>query len=664
VEQNISLLGKIAAMKGYPAGISASVPNPVVWSTAARGYMSLVTHTGQKLSDVGPTQQLISAGVEINDAITALGSARQVQKGNSRTVFDAVLNDMSDLVNRTGPELFSLEKQFEIAQASGYDLWGDLNQFNSLSNATTWKVSNVQNGAPLDVFQEIKACPGQESFEDGGASLRLPANGVVVQMVPPTYRMARDLGLGTVEVCYANPSWVNAKKSSAVSWSLQMSLDIEAIFIPDTTAGLQKKTAAVSKGSKSEPFLIAHARDISANKFWTFNCTGAIGQNAIPDGLKIILQDNWPDSIKRCMANGPGPQERLKGATFHDMYYGCNGPQVGCLVNTFQASGHEQEPARVANDLKAASQMLKERLFALRQSLAWEIADLVVGKIPDTQFVAEDKARIAKEFRQIKALSIIIQLYSSLLMSHSVRADDAVVGSLLSITPERWASRIQIVPKNVLESDKESTATTSRTFKRLGLQSKFAAARRTLDMRLRKGVESYDLVASTLKLLNDVQYLQITAALPPAHLCFKRLNTQSTAQQAVVAAVPWNDQHRVSKIGATIDMTSGNTQDSRKANVVISTPTLLLTGIAIKNGDSPKLAVSFQGNGMTLADLKTAGIKMCIDAPSTDMRINVFTVTIADDSGQELKYADWNHIDIGSGSGATAIVFQAPQASH
>jgi hypothetical protein len=215
-----------------------------------------------------------------------------VQKANSRTVFDAVLNDMSVLVNRIGPEILSLEKQFELAQASGYDLWGDLNQFNALSNASTWKISNVQNGTSFDALQEIKACPGQEDFEEGGASLRLPANGVVVQMVPPTYRMARELGLGTVQVCYANPSWANAKKNSYVSWALQMSLDIEVIFTPDPTLGLEKKKAATSnKTSSSGPFLIAHARDVGVNKYWTFNCTGAIGQNAIPNALKIITQD-------------------------------------------------------------------------------------------------------------------------------------------------------------------------------------------------------------------------------------------------------------------------------------------------------------------------------------------------------------------------------------
>jgi len=707
-EQSISLLGKLAATNyGQPIGVSVNVPNPVVWATAARGYLNLIAGYGPGVSSTdspsgragsdltikelasgpGPTRKLIASGNEIREAIKTLGSSRGKSKNRAGvTILDAVFNEFQDNVNNVDADVAALEKEYETTQASGYDLWGDVNQHNSLADPPAWKKANQQGGPTFDAVQDLAPCTPADDFLNG-AHQELPHTGIIPQIIPQVYRMADELRLGTIFVCYSNPMWTNGvhPPGRPEMWKEQMSTDIEVRFTLSASVLEEMKKASKAKAASkrsgshakttlpaesesiNSTLIAAHRRDVPPNKYWDFDC-----RELVPGTILVLAPEKMPPLVGQCMQQGP-PLQYLKvkinhpdqPSPFTDFWHGCNGDQHwGCLVSNYSPSAAEQEPDRVSKDLVLITSLVQQNLAEHRRNLAGQVAKAMFGRVPeDSQFVAQNKVRIAKDFREIETLSAVVNLYAGLLLSQSMRTNDRVMSSLLAIKPERWAARLQTAINKSMPQANDLGPAKSHLLATLHLNDKTASARHVLDTQLRSGAESYDLVESTLNSLHNLEYIQIVQSLPPSHVCFRNPGLTLTPPADVHSQIPWPDVdvHRISKIDLTMQITTAKDGVGPGSNFVVSNNGLLLTGMTHNGSDGKMQELSFSGEGLTAKGLADSTIKLCMGPELThdSADISNLAIDIEDDSGQKLSYARWEHVTVAPAEQGVAIILQS-----
>ena len=498
IEENVNFLWGLAASRFNLRPVpSFTVANPVVWAGNSNNYVRLLSTSRPIFGKLGPTDELITSGGEINTAIKALGQSEM--SGTKETLFDRLLPYFKYQLKRTDLDVAALEMAYQQQKMAGYDPWNGAEQQKDSSTSDSWTFATAPQATPLDMVPSLSPCPDAKDVLSG-AQLTAPTK--LATWIPYPFRMAQELNLGRVNACYSSVHWT-AYVQKGDTWNGSLVFEVRLAFSLNTPVLKSKKAArkarAASSAAVEQPkeFLIARRSATSAN--WFFDCgtrqvSGSFGKipvvqcnrdhakEFLPQDTAAALQQLWPDWQNK-------------------------------FVTT--ASTEINAPADITKDLEAIKTKVGASLADHRADLRHEIIAGINGQTGSPDFVAEEQTAVVKDFHIIHGLKSLIDAYAGLLLSHSIETDETVAAGLGSISPDNWAVEISRMRKKEQGSRQHICEAASRVLFPLGLTIRSNRVQTLFDKHLGSGSEPYVLVETTLQNLKAVRVVQILSRSQP-----------------------------------------------------------------------------------------------------------------------------------------------------
>ena len=701
VEQNIPLMLELASNR-FSQNIAqlGEIPNPIVYATAVAGYLQVIAEHGHLGSleptgfsnsnkhestlveqsghrsyvDHGETQKLTLAGEQITNVIKVLAEQR-----NGSRLSDRILSEYKKQIGEMAVDVGLMEKDFEQSQLAGYDPWGNLPQINAASSPSVWNVLAAPGGLPQPRAFAISFCSPEDKVYLG-ETISPPKS--LAALIPPIYRMADELRLGTLTVCYSHPQWTlagRAPNSPQLQNHIQAkySLDLEVRFAPDDT--LFEEAAGKGKSQEKKQFLLVTHRRASSERWRRLNC-----------GYLEMQAFEKTHDLAGCLNNMSvfKSNDFLKNQ-FQYMWDGTTGeewwPFEGNLPpfkETYPANAEELEADRVAKDLESAKAIVELELSRGRAAIRNMISEAISGALSDSAFVGQGKAMLIRDFRELWTIEKILDLYVSLVLSRSIRDDDELVSRLIHLEPSYWATEIQKAGGRRLVNPDMGDKEPERSLVFLQLLKRIDQTGSYLNLRLRSGAEPYDLVESKLSQLNTLKYIEYMEGLSNEHVCLKSHRIQRA--DAIRQSVPpepkkyfWDFSFLEPESDALRSLNficAGESNGCNVQNVVISTQRGKIVSVAnIPQSvdsylvdqpvplrpavQSDGIRFSVPANGLNRDDIKTADIEVCGDFSPRDPDDFRLLLKLQGLGGDEKVYSSWRITNL-KNAGLFAVVLQ------
>jgi hypothetical protein len=604
IEQNVNFLwGLAASLFNLRPAPSFMVANPVVWAANSNNYVRLVSSSRPISARLGPTDELIRTGGEINAAIEALGRAQL--SGTTQTLFDRLIPYFVYQMKRTDLDVAALEMAYQRQRVAGYDPWESTAQQKDSSTPDTWTFTTAPTATSLNVVPVLTACPDAKDVL-AGAQLAAPKQ--LASWIPYTFRMAQELGLGQVNACYSTVQWGRVVQRDTL-FSGSLSLEVRLTFslnrlVPKNKKSRSKKEGLDSRVTLEQPKELMIARRSATSEAWSFDCRvektgGAFGGVSVANCSRehhhscfstretaIALQQLW--------------------SSWQDKFVG-------------SASGEIDTPADVARDLDAIRTKVATSLGNHRAAMRTEIIDAIKGQTGNPDFIAEEQTAVIKDFHMVQGTKSLIDAYAGLTLSHSIETDEALAAGLGSVSPANWAVELSRMGKR--ETKNPSSAThqaSSRVLYPLSLTTRANQLQAVLDKRLRSGAEPYVLVETTLQNLQALRVVQIAQSLSAKHPCFANgSNVVIEGSTGVGSGQTLNyaDADPLTSIRVSIVPLTNNSTSVKKIDVVIGNGELLMSGLiedqSTSKGNSGKMIITFPANGMVFRELRKGIVRVC-----------------------------------------------------
>ncbi|MEZ4749313.1 MAG: hypothetical protein R3B54_01415 [Bdellovibrionota bacterium] len=187
----------------------------VDWARYARIYMKMASRWPDiyyQYNAIGTTRDILEAGEELRQAVRNLTSTSSTDGTVwNFAVYDRLLQQYTDQLKRVDVAVDTIKKRTMDESLSGYDFAKGADQLPLVD----------KNAFVLD---EIALCKGESIpyAEKGYEPKKLPAPEILKSplkkahrvldfVIPRPYRIAHQLGLGQIEICYLTPVWDKAK---------------------------------------------------------------------------------------------------------------------------------------------------------------------------------------------------------------------------------------------------------------------------------------------------------------------------------------------------------------------------------------------------------------------------------------------------------------------
>lgn len=702
VEQNIPLMLELASNR-FSQNIAqlGEIPNPIVYSTAVAGYLQVIAEHGHLGSleptgfsssnkhesklvkqngyrsyvDHGETQKLTLAGEQITNVVKVLAEQR-----NGSRLSERILSEYKKQIGEMAVDVGLMEKDFEQSQLAGYDPWGNLSQINAASSPSVWNVLAAPGGLPQPRAFAISFCSAEDKVYSGGGTITPPKS--LAALIPPIYRMADELRLGTLTVCYSHPQWTLAGRAPNLPdlqnyIQAKYSLDLEVRFAPDDA--LFEEAAGKVKSQEKKPFLLVTHRRASSERWRRLSCT-----------MFAIQAFEKTNDVAGCLNNmGAFKSDEFLKNQFQYMWDGTTGEEwwrfegnLPPFKETYPADAKELEADRVAKDLESAKAIVELELSRGRATIRNAISEAISGALSDSAFVGQGKAMLIRDFRELWTIEKILDLYVSLVLSRSIRDDDELVSRLIHLEPSYWATEIQkaggqrLVNPGIGEKEPERSLAFLQLLKRIDQTGSY------LNLRLRSGAEPYDLVESKLSQLNKLKYIEYMEGLSNEHVCLKsrRIERAYAIRQSVPPkptkyswgySIPEPESDALRSLNF---ICAGLSNGCNVQNVVISTQRGKIISVVNipKSVDSylvdrpvplrpavqsDGVRFSVPASGLNRDDIKTADIEVCGDFSPRNSDDPLLLLKLQDLDGDEKTYSSWRITNLSS-AGLSAIVLQ------
>jgi len=597
IEENVNFLWGLAALRfNLRPARSFTVANPVVWAGNSNKYARLVSSSRPISTRLGPTDELIATGNEMNAARRGLGQSEV--SGTKQTLFDELLPYFRYQINRTELDVAALEMAYQRQMMAGYDAWGDTEQQKDSSTQDKWNFATAPQGTPLDIVPSLSPCADAKDVLSG-ADLASPSK--LASWIPYSFRMAHELGVGRVTACYSSVHWVGYVQKGD-TWNGSLVLEIRQTFAPTPPAAKRKKKVAGAKaGSNPAPaqpkeLVIARRSATSAN--WMFDCgttqtSGSFGKLSVA-------------ACNRAHASGFTAQETA--TALQTLWPSWQNTFVGTASNEINPLDD------VARDLKAIKDKVETSLANHRVSLRREIVEAINGQTGNADFVAEERTNVIKSFHMMRGMKSLTDAYAGLVLSHSIETDETFAAGLGSISPDNWVVEINRMGKKRTVSPPSSEGV-SRVLLPLGLAGRANHLQTLLHKGLASGAEPYALVETTLQNLKAVRVVQIAQSLSSTHPCFASGNNtivEGGMEPDADQTSAYSDGDALTSI--RIRLLPKDTSPSI-TDMVIGNGDLLMSGLSDgKARDSDgNISVTFPANGMVLGTLRKGSVRVCTE---------------------------------------------------
>jgi hypothetical protein len=657
IEENLNFLWGLAASRfNLRPAPSFTVANPVVWAGNSNNYVRLLSASRPIFGRLGPTDELITSGGEINTAIKALGQSEF--SGTKQTLFDRLLPYFTYQMKKTDLDVAALEVAYQGQKMAGYDPWNGVEQQNDSSSSDSWTFATAPQATPLDMVPSLNACPDAKDVL-AGAQLTAPSK--LASWIPYPFRMAQELNLGRVNACYSSVHWI-AYAQKGDTWNGSLVFEVRLTFSLNSPVVKSKKIpvkAKVASSAELKPpkeFLIARRSAASAN--WFFDC--GTRQTAGAFGKISVVQCN------RDHAKGFTPQDTA--AALQQLWPGWQNKFVSA------ASAEIDAPADVVKDLDAIKRKVAASLADHRAELRREIIAGVNGQTGSADFVTEEQTAVVKDFHIIHGIKSLIDAYAGLVLSHSIETDEAVAAGLGSISPDNWAVEIaRMGKKETVVSANTSREAASRVLFPLGLTMRASRVQTLFDKRLGSGSEPYVLVETTLQNLDAVRVVQIAQSLSTTHPCFaggSNVTVEGGADADANQMSSYADTDALTSIRVSMIASGSGFTSLRKTDVVLGNADLLMSGLIDRGTESTdsdrRRSITFPANGMQFGTLRKGIVRVCNDFAS-DTRNWVaesILVEVSKGGGSFETFRVWKNVSFPPGKSSSVTFRGAPDVHH
>jgi hypothetical protein len=596
IEENVNFLWGLAAMRfGLRPARSFTVANPVVWAGNSNKYARLVSISRPISTHLGPTDELIATGNEINAVIKALGQSEV--NGTQKIFFDELFPYFVYQINKTELDAAALEMAYRRQMMAGYDAWGDTEQQKDTSSQDKWTFATAPQATPLDMLASLNPCTDAKDVLSGAA---LVAPNKLVSWIPYSFRMAHELGVGRVNACYSSVHWVRYVQKGD-TWNGSLVLDIKLTFAPTPPAAKSQKKAggkARSNPLPSQPKELVVAWRSATSSNWMFDCgtertSGAFGNVSVA-------------ACNTRHAKGFTAQETA--TALQQLWPNWQNTYVGSASN-------ELNPAdEVAKHLKTVRNKVETSLANHRATLRREVVEAIDGQTGNPDFVAEERTSVIKSFHIMRGIKSVIDAYAGLVLSHSIETNETFAAGLGGISPDNWAVEIIRTGKKRTRSP-QIVEGVSRVLYPLGLGARANNLQALFHKGLASGAEPYTLIETTLQNLRAVRVVQIAQSLSTTHPCF------ATGSNAVVEGgsetgadqtLSYADEDALTSIRIRV-IPKDKSPTTTKTDIVVGNGDLLMSALSDGKGRDPdgNISVTLPANGMVLGTLRNGSVRVC-----------------------------------------------------
>jgi hypothetical protein len=645
LEQNLNFLWEVSSVKfGQRPVPFTMLANPVVWAANSNAYIQLVSRASPILSSDKATGELLQVGRELHDFIQVLGQPTPGTNGGTVTyrLLNRYLNDWRTLEHAT--------TRFEVAYrdrvAKGYDPWGDVNQAKESSTADSWAFSTAPGGVPIDfVAPSIPACAGEAAL--GDISLATPPR--MAKVIPYAFRIARELDLGTVSVCYSSPGWVGQwQQLGHEKWKeFRGKLAIRLRISFTAAAEIDKKLGRVVRAKERE-----HTKDRSPE------LTSLLISDVYADGGTDYLVacgaiDNQK-GLNLAIARNECEDKRKGGLTAEDLKDGFRTvwqADGGLRAKYVDGAAEQGDKQVLTRDLEQVRALVESAYAGYREDLRLEVAAVMSGGTRDFEQEAEEKIPILEALRNVNGLKALLDAYVGLLLSESSKSDDSIALGLASVTSDQWVFQMKTA-KGVRGFAKYPKTDTSRVLATLGIPSRVLSLRKLLDDRLTNGPEPLASIDSTLIALDSLRTLQIASALSKTHPCFSEVAEGNVPELPKVKATI-KDSAIITSVRFRIETPQERTQP-RLTNVLIGDHTKVFSEL-VETTTREEKGVVFDillPGGLSFGQLRNGVIRMCQEytAPLKEPSAQTITISLLSDGQNPIDYKTWDQVTLPPGS--------------
>ena len=647
LEQNLNLLWGIASANyGLRPPPHATLANPLEWAVNANAYMQVVSAGRPVLSSQRATDEIIHVGEELEEFMSIMARRDKVVPNKPATSL------AERLVDRMAQQRTKLEKvvsAFELSFASmyvaHYDPWGGTNQSKPSSTDDTWTFSTAANGTPLDVLASIGACKGATDL----GPITTPIG--IAKRVPLLYRMAQELGLGKVEICYSNAGWASQTVNGTV-WSGNLTVDVNVVFerngksavLADKTptpfakseSSLQRAGQPNTPVSEPKPSVIATLRKMSDLPF-IVDCQAI---NIPNESLNTAIARS--ECTKKHQKEGGLTAAELQ-AQFAVKWSESKGLRETFLTNPTSLAVE----ADVSQGRTQTEVLVEDVLGQNRQKMREEVANSMdlESALPA---LPEEKLQVMTAVRQFAGLKALLDAVAALTLSDAIQEDDKIASPLSRISVTRWRNQL-------LETQSGHHAGVSKL--KFGVQSRtlspleIAEDIHTLREELSKGSqirsESSSLVAITLSRLRTIRMIQAFAGLGDEHVCFDQVSFGTPQNNGVLAeAAP--TETLISSLRWRVNTGSLSKFSIAKLDLVIGTRSRIVSAIRANPGEhgtrvDTEILLPVKLNR---TELQAASITVCAGGQSSlnNVVIPKLELELIDANGHATPFRTWTDI--------------------
>lgn len=660
IEQNINFLWGLAATRFHwqPAP-SFTVVNPVVWSGNSDSYVRLISRSRPIATNMGPTDQLISAGRELQTAVGVLGHSQS--SGTTRTLFDHLLPYFIDRFKKAELDVSALEKVYENQKAAGYDVWGDANQQKTSSTSDQWTFTTAPGATPLDVIPGLAPCSDVPSTL---ANTQIGVPNQFAKLIPFPFRMAQELGLGQVKTCYSVTSgWYGQVNVTFSGWLV---VEIRSTFSlnpppEDSRTKKAKKNHKTNVASEQAPQVLVISRRSARAVDWAYDCDARTPKDQGPRG-HMIMTGLCVDRHSRLHAFPDNEMAEELQTVWPALQ--------GNFVAT--ASAEINDATTVSKDFELIKEKVEVALGAHRARIRSEVVDAIRGQTGDKDFVAEEKLAAIKDFSDLEGLKALIDAYAGLVLSYSIETDEKLASGLGDLSLGNWAVEItRMGSKKTLVSSPQTQQAFSRVFFPLAVTARTSRLQTVLDKHLLLGAEPYVLLETTLQNLKAVRVVQIAQSLAPDHPCFAGKSNafiEGTEIGESVQISGYSDQTALTSIRVTV-VPAPNSPSIAKTDIVVGNNDLLMSGVIEPKNDgqanSEKITVTFPANGMVFHELRDGVVRVCNDfgAERKDWTAESILVEVSRGGGTFDTFRFLRNVHFPNGK-ASSVTFWGDSKNH
>jgi hypothetical protein len=619
VDQSMNILAASGARWSHDLGVP-NLSNPIVLATNSAAYIRVASASAPPILTAGALEQMLERGTQLQHFVRAVAS----RDGSGLSIFSKILTQyrgMSASIDR----VVSRAVDEYSDQLRGYDPWGGPDQIGRMSSQDSWTTSS---GGTVERIGTLVGCESSDKAAVDVGQLEAPLR--LAKLIPYSYRMADDLGLGVVTVCFANPRWADQGSAVSTAGPNIESVKYTAAVSVDLVGSLQIGNA---KGEPAPRVLTIFRRSAKSGIVHTVDCAAKAA--AMNGGLNQMI------ASKDCQDAHAGglTSAELKGA-FATVWSAAGG-----LKFTFIDGAAEQlASAESKGNLADLQKLISSRLALERKALADDLYAAAAGATNTYLASSSTAVDLRDAVLDLRGLQQVLTSYAAVAFSRSMMEDDALENALAGVDVWNYLARLKDPPKQGL---KTSVKGARRVLGAAGLDKAIAQLDDVLERKVKNGAEPFRIVDDLVARLRQEQGLAELRILQRDAACFRPGPLRDVTATRVVVG---QDAAEFASLRLIIK-SSGKSADRQpaRANLAVFRPDRTAASIswsprdrAFSRDATTTLAFRIRTTG---AELWSSAVCVALDDNSRDLKWSIDDATLeAESGGQFLTIAKWTGV--------------------